>query len=85
MRHLLSATGSVTPQPAGRTPHRSRCVPALNGLGWHSLGAGSSTTLLHTQLIVALITLIVITVLNSPRPRFNSCLYPKRARSAASV
>jgi amino acid transporter len=39
-------------------------IPALNGLGWHSLGAGSSTTLLHTQLVVALITLIVITVLN---------------------
>jgi amino acid transporter len=39
-------------------------VPALNGLGWHSLGAGSSTTLLHTELIVALITLVVITVLN---------------------
>src|SRR5262249_56285841 len=39
-------------------------VPALNGLGWHSLGQGSSTTLLHTQLIIALITLVVITVLN---------------------
>jgi amino acid transporter len=39
-------------------------IPALNGLGWHSLGAGSSTTLLHTQLVVALITLAVITVLN---------------------
>jgi amino acid transporter len=39
-------------------------IPALNGLGWHSLGAGSSTTLLHTQLVVALITLVVITVLN---------------------
>jgi amino acid transporter len=39
-------------------------IPALNGLGWHSLGAGSSTTLLHTQLVVALITLFVITVLN---------------------
>src|SRR5450755_3484984 len=37
-------------------------IPALNGLGWDSLGAGSS--LLHTQLIVALITLVVITVLN---------------------
>jgi urea carboxylase system permease len=37
-------------------------IPALNGLGWNSLGAGSS--LLHTQLIVALITLVVITVLN---------------------
>jgi amino acid transporter len=39
-------------------------IPALNGLGWHSLGAGSPTTLLHTQLVVALITLAVITVLN---------------------
>jgi amino acid transporter len=39
-------------------------IPSLNGLGWHSLGAGSSTTLLHTELAVALITLIVITVLN---------------------
>ena len=35
-------------------------IPALNGLGWHSLNAAS----LHTQLVVALITLIVITVLN---------------------
>src|SRR6516162_11269936 len=39
-------------------------IPALNGLGWHSLGAGSSTTLLHTELVIALITLVVITVLN---------------------
>jgi len=39
-------------------------IPALNGLGWHSLGAGNSTTVLHTQLVVALITLIVITILN---------------------
>jgi amino acid transporter len=37
-------------------------VPALNGLGWNSLGAG--TSLLHTQLVLALITLVVITVLN---------------------
>ena len=35
-------------------------IPALNGLGWHSLNAAS----LHTQLLVALITLVVITVLN---------------------
>ena len=35
-------------------------IPALNGLGWHSLNASS----LHTQLVVALITLVVITVLN---------------------
>jgi len=35
-------------------------IPALNGLGWHSLNGGS----LHTQLAVALITLVVITVLN---------------------
>jgi urea carboxylase system permease len=39
-------------------------IPALNGLGWHSLGVGSPATVLHTQLIVALITLVVITVLN---------------------
>ena len=39
-------------------------IPALNGLGWHSLGTGSSSTVLHTQLIVAMITLVVITVLN---------------------
>jgi len=35
-------------------------IPAFNGLGWHSLNAAS----LHTQLVVALITLVVITVLN---------------------
>jgi amino acid transporter len=34
-------------------------IPALNGLGWHSL-----TLSLHTQLVVALIALVVITVLN---------------------
>ena len=34
-------------------------IPALNGLGWHSL-----TPTLHTDLVVALITLVVITVLN---------------------
>jgi amino acid transporter len=34
-------------------------IPALNGLGWHSLGLT-----LHSELIVALITLVVITVLN---------------------
>jgi urea carboxylase system permease len=39
-------------------------IPALNGLGWNGLGAGSSTTYLHTELIMALITLVVITVLN---------------------
>jgi amino acid transporter len=39
-------------------------IPALNGLGWHSLGAGKPATLLHTQLVVALITLAAITVLN---------------------
>ncbi|MGH3260173.1 MAG: APC family permease, partial [Streptosporangiaceae bacterium] len=35
-------------------------IPALNGLDWHSLNAGS----LNTQLVVALITLVVITILN---------------------
>ncbi len=34
-------------------------IPALNGLGWHSLGLT-----LDTELVVALITLVVITVLN---------------------
>ena len=35
-------------------------IPALNGLGWHSLNAAS----LGTQEVIALITLAVITVLN---------------------
>jgi amino acid transporter len=35
-------------------------IPALNGLGWHSLNGAS----LNTQLVVALITLAVIAVLN---------------------
>jgi amino acid transporter len=35
-------------------------IPALNGLGWHSLNGAS----LHTEEVVALITLVVITVLN---------------------
>ena len=35
-------------------------IPALNGIGWHSLNAAS----LNTQLVVAVITLVVITVLN---------------------
>ncbi len=39
-------------------------IPALNGIGWHSLGAGSASDSLHAQLWVALITLVVITVLN---------------------
>jgi urea carboxylase system permease len=39
-------------------------IPALNGLGWHGLGVGNSTTVLHTELVIALITLVVITVLN---------------------
>jgi amino acid transporter len=34
-------------------------VPAINGLGWHSL-----QLTLHTELVIALITLAVITVLN---------------------
>src|SRR5690348_5866543 len=34
-------------------------IPALNGLGWHSL-----QLTLHTELVFALITLVVITVLN---------------------
>jgi amino acid transporter len=39
-------------------------IPALNGLGWHSLGQGTSANALQAQMIVALITLAVITVLN---------------------
>jgi urea carboxylase system permease len=39
-------------------------IPALNGLGWKSLGTGSATDTLHAELWVALITLVVITVLN---------------------
>src|ERR1035437_8766646 len=39
-------------------------IPALNGIGWHSLGTGSADHVLHTQELVAFITLIVITVLN---------------------
>src|SRR5215467_6721152 len=39
-------------------------VPALNGLGWHSLGVGDNQTVLNTQLVIALITLAVITILN---------------------
>ncbi|HSR84392.1 MAG TPA: amino acid permease [Streptosporangiaceae bacterium] len=39
-------------------------IPALNGLGWHGLGVGKGNTLLHTELVIALITLAVITVLN---------------------
>ena len=39
-------------------------IPMLQGLGWNSLGAGDSNTLLHTELVIALITLVVITVLN---------------------
>ena len=35
-------------------------IPALNGLGWHSLNEAS----LNTNLVIALITLVVITVLN---------------------
>jgi amino acid transporter len=35
-------------------------IPALNGLGWHSLNGSS----LNTQLVVALITLVVIIILN---------------------
>ena len=39
-------------------------IPALNGLGWSRLGAGSTADTLHAELWVALITLVVITVLN---------------------
>src|SRR5580704_15665319 len=39
-------------------------VPALNGLGWKSLGAGDSQTALNTEVVIAAITLVVVTVLN---------------------
>jgi urea carboxylase system permease len=39
-------------------------IPALNGLGWKSLGTGTTANSLQAQMIVALITLVVITVLN---------------------
>jgi urea carboxylase system permease len=39
-------------------------IPALNGLGWHSLGSGTSSNSLQAQLFVALIVLVVITILN---------------------
>src|SRR4029077_13756888 len=35
-------------------------LPALDGLGWHAMAAGT----LHQQLITAAITLVVITILN---------------------
>src|ERR1700689_3323280 len=34
-------------------------IPALNGLGWHSLGTGPGNSYLHTSLVIALITLVV--------------------------
>src|SRR6185437_315365 len=39
-------------------------IPALNGLGWKSLGTGTTANALQAQMIIALITLVVITVLN---------------------
>ncbi len=39
-------------------------IPMLQGLGWSKLGVGDSNTVLHTELVIALITLVVITVLN---------------------
>jgi amino acid transporter len=50
---ILTVTAVVATMPLA-------LIPALNGLGWHSLNGAS----LHTQLVVALITLVVITVLN---------------------
>src|SRR5437764_639925 len=35
-------------------------LPALDGLGWHAMAAGT----LHQQLVTAAITLVVITILN---------------------
>jgi amino acid transporter len=39
-------------------------IPALNGLGWSSLGKGDTQTALNTELVLAAITLVVVTVLN---------------------
>jgi amino acid transporter len=39
-------------------------IPMLQGMGWDSLGRGDNNTVLHTELVIALITLVVITVLN---------------------
>jgi amino acid transporter len=50
---ILTVTAVVATMPLA-------LIPALNGLGWHGLNGAS----LHTQLVVALITLVVITVLN---------------------
>src|SRR4029079_1345160 len=50
---ILTGTGGVATLPLA-------LIPALNGLGWHSLDAAS----LNTNLVIALITLVVITVLN---------------------
>src|SRR6202020_1490944 len=50
---ILTVTAVVATMPIA-------LIPALNGLGWHSLNAAS----LHTQLVVALIILVIITVLN---------------------
>src|ERR1700684_1324874 len=44
--------------PAVVAPLPLALIPALNGLGWHSLGAGSSQTALNTELVVAAITLV---------------------------
>src|ERR1700741_3930627 len=35
-------------------------IPMLQGMGWGSLGKGDNTTVLHTELVIALITLVVI-------------------------
>src|ERR1700750_462929 len=50
---ILTVTAVVAPLPLA-------LIPALNGLGWHSLNAAT----LNTNLVIALITLVVITVLN---------------------
>jgi amino acid transporter len=49
---ILTVAGVVATLPLA-------LIPALNGLGWHSL-----QLTLHTELVFALITLVVITVLN---------------------
>src|ERR1700735_3622175 len=50
---ILTVTAVVAPLPLA-------LLPALDGLGWHSLAAET----LHQQLITAVIALVVITVLN---------------------
>ena len=49
VRAILTITAVVATLPLA-------LIPALNGLGWHSLGVGDSNTVLHTQLVVIVAT-----------------------------